>query len=56
MGKQRKKQHIEHKKVDKYLRVCEQCGNELRTNVEKWKCPYCKWVNGLQKDRGVKNG
>lgn len=51
MGKQIKKAHPKKKKVNKWLKICEQCGNEIITPTKVFKCRYCGKVNGVSHDR-----
>lgn len=49
MGKQIKK--IRPKPVDKYIKICEQCGNGGRTKKTEFRCKYCSWQNGVGLDQ-----
>lgn len=42
------------KKVD-YIRTCEQCGNESFCKQKAFKCKYCGWMNGVDKDERKRN-
>lgn len=47
MGKQIKKPHQKHKKPNRLLRTCEQCGNDGISRSKVFKCRYCGYINGL---------
>lgn len=49
MGKQIKK--IRPKPVDKYIKICERCGNDGRTRKTEFRCKYCGWQNGIGLDQ-----
>lgn len=46
MSKQIKK-HQKRKKVSKFQRICEICGNDVFSFKRVYKCPYCGLINGL---------
>lgn len=50
MGKQKRKgQNVEQKK-SKWDRTCERCGNENFSRKPVFKCEYCMYWNGVNKD------
>ena len=49
----KKKQQIK-KKVSKFDRICERCGNEIFSRNPIFKCRFCGEVNGLNKEASRK--
>lgn len=49
MGKKNKKTA----KKNEFVRICEQCGNEMYSPKRVYQCRYCNWWNGVKKnDKG----
>ena len=48
MSKQIKKK-TKNRKKSKWDRTCEICGNEVFSSRSFYKCPYCGWLNGMEK-------
>lgn len=46
MGEQNRKKPQKREKVSKWLKVCEQCGNENITPKKIYQCRFCNWWNG----------
>lgn len=47
MSKQIKKQNRKQKKISKFIRTCERCGNEQFSSKPVYKCKHCKAWNGV---------
>lgn len=48
MSKQIKKNR-KQKKISKFIRTCERCGNEQFSPKPVYKCKYCGLWNGVEK-------
>lgn len=46
MSKQKRKQHQQRQKINKFQRTCERCGNENFSFSPVFKCRFCKKLNG----------
>ena len=49
MGKQRRKKPQSREKVDKRIKICERCGNENFSRSKVFRCEFCNWKNGVDK-------
>lgn len=49
MGKRFRK--IVPPKPNKYMKICERCGNGGITGKKQFKCMYCGWMNGVGADQ-----
>ena len=47
MGKQKRKVQQGHKKISKWDKICERCGNEQVNRNRVFKCKFCKAWNGV---------
>ena len=50
MGEQNRKKPQKREKISKWLKVCEQCGNENITPKKIYQCKFCNWWNGEDKN------
>ena len=49
MGKKQRKKPQKRQKVSKFIRTCEQCGNENFSFKKIYECQWCGWKNGVDK-------
>ena len=49
MSKQQRKKPQKKQKVSKFQRTCERCGNENFSFQRIYKCQWCGWKNGVDK-------
>lgn len=50
MSKQIQKQDKKQKRISKFIRTCERCGNEQFSLSPVFWCRYCKFDNGVDND------